>query len=181
MISEKALLEQARRLADGIMKNTATPGTAHYMAQWDWYQGVALYGLYDWRWEEPQKNCMNRALTQSREFDFEALTCTRDLEKPFFVSEWDVPWPNEYRAESAIVFAAASALQGYSGLAIHTYAYSSRLSEMRVLGKEVSSSAIGGVPFREGVFSTWNDPAKYMYLNTPTCGRRIKTRYSSRW
>ena len=104
---------------------------------------------------------MNRALTQSREFDFEALTCTRDLEKPFFVSEWDVPWPNEYRAESAIVFAAASALQGYSGLAIHTYAYSSRLSEMRVLGKEVSSSAIGGVPFREGVFSTWNDPAKY--------------------
>lgn len=46
MISEKALLEQARRLADGIMKNTATPGTAHYMAQWDWYQGVALYGLY---------------------------------------------------------------------------------------------------------------------------------------
>ena len=42
MISEKALLEQARRLADGIMKNTATPGTAHYMAQWDWYQGVAL-------------------------------------------------------------------------------------------------------------------------------------------
>lgn len=117
--------------------------------------------FYDWRWEETQKSCMNRALTQSREFDFEALTCTRDLEKPFFVSEWDVPWPNEYRAESAIVFAAASALQGYSGLAIHTYAYSSRLSEMRVLGKEVSSSAIGGVPFREGVFSTWNDPAKY--------------------
>ena len=33
MISEKALLEQARRLADGIMKNTATPGTAHYIRE----------------------------------------------------------------------------------------------------------------------------------------------------
>ena len=31
---------------------------------------------------------------------------------------------------------------------------------MKMLGKEVSSSAIG-VPYREGIFSTWNDPAKF--------------------
>ena len=31
---------------------------------------------------------------------------------------------------------------------------------MDVLGKEVSSP-VGGVPYREGVFSTWNDPAKF--------------------
>lgn len=117
--------------------------------------------FYDWHWGETEKSCMNTALTQSREFDFEALICVRDLDKPFFVSEWDVPWPNEYRAESPLLFAAASALQGFSGLAIHTYAYGTRLADMHVLGKEVSSSAIGGVPFREGVFSTWNDPAKY--------------------
>jgi hypothetical protein len=32
---------------------------------------------------------------------------------------------------------------------------------MNILGKEVSSSTIGGVPYREGIFSTWNDPAKF--------------------
>ncbi len=28
-------------------------------------------------------------------------------------------------------------------------------------GKEVTSQAIGSVPYREGVFNTWNDPAKF--------------------
>ena len=32
---------------------------------------------------------------------------------------------------------------------------------MNILGKEVSSDTIGGVPYREGIFSTWNDPAKF--------------------
>lgn len=31
---------------------------------------------------------------------------------------------------------------------------------MKVLGSEVSSP-VGGVPYREGVFSVWNDPAKF--------------------
>jgi hypothetical protein len=32
---------------------------------------------------------------------------------------------------------------------------------MKVLGKEVSCPKIGNTPYREGIFSTWNDPAKY--------------------
>ena len=31
---------------------------------------------------------------------------------------------------------------------------------MKVLGKELSTP-VGGVPYREGIFSTWNDPAKF--------------------
>ena len=46
-------------------------------------------------------------------------------------------------------------------MAIHTYAYSPKLENMKILGKEVSSSTIGGIPYREGIFSTWNDPAKF--------------------
>ena len=40
--------------------------------------------------------------------------------RPFFVSEWDMPWPNSYRAESPIYYAAVGALQNWSGFTIHT-------------------------------------------------------------
>ena len=98
---------------------------------------------------------MNKATTQVPEFGLRSLSLMRVFGKPFFVSEWDMPWPNEFRAESPILYAAAGALQGWSGFTIHTYSYSSKLDNMKMLGKEVSSSAIGGVPYREGIFSTW--------------------------
>lgn len=46
-------------------------------------------------------------------------------------------------------------------MAIHTYAYSTELCNMKILGKEFSSDSIGKIPYREGIFSTWNDPAKF--------------------
>lgn len=117
--------------------------------------------IYDWRWGENEKRCKNIAVTQMSESVFGTLSLMRVFDKPFFVSEWDMPWPNEYRAESPLLFAAVGALQDWSGFAIHTYAYGNRLQYMNMLGKEVSSSSIGGVPYREGIFSTWNDPAKF--------------------
>jgi hypothetical protein len=72
-----------------------------------------------------------------------------------------MPWPNEYRAESPILYAAIGLLQRWSGFAIHTYAYTTDLEHMKMLGKEISASSIGGVPYREGIFSAWNDPAKF--------------------
>jgi len=117
--------------------------------------------FYDWRWGERDKFCMNKAITQVPESGFGTLSVMRVFDKPFFVSEWDMPWPNEYRAESPILYAAVGALQGWSGFTIHTYSYGTLLSEMKMLGKEVSSASIGGVPYREGIFSTWNDPAKF--------------------
>lgn len=117
--------------------------------------------FYDWNWKERTKSCINTAMTQLPESGLAVLAFMRTLDKPFFVSEWDVPWPNEYRAECAIIYPAVGALQGWSGFAIHTYAYSPDLRNMKILGKEVSSDAIGGVPYREGIFSAWNDPAKF--------------------
>ncbi|MDD4772832.1 MAG: hypothetical protein PHZ09_04425 [Eubacteriales bacterium] len=116
---------------------------------------------YDWRWGEYKKSCMNKAITESPDCGFGRLSIMRVADKPFFVSEWDMPWPNEYRAESPLLFAAVGSFQGWSGFTIHTYAYTSRLMHMNILGKEVSSDTIGGVPYREGIFSTWNDPAKF--------------------
>lgn len=117
--------------------------------------------FYDWRWGEDVKICMNHAMTWEAECGFGGLSVMRVADKPFFVSEWDMPWPNEYRAESSLLYAAVGSFQGWSGFTIHTYAYTSKLNNMDILGKEVSSSSIGGVPYREGIFSTWNDPAKF--------------------
>ena len=115
---------------------------------------------YDWRWGEDEKCCTNKQIVESENVIFMPLTM-RLNNKPFFISEWDMPWPNAFRAEGPIYYAAISALQNWSGMTIHTYAYGTRLNEHCILGKEVSSSTIAGVPYREGIFSTWNDPAKF--------------------
>ncbi|MBQ3866412.1 MAG: hypothetical protein II776_05870, partial [Clostridia bacterium] len=115
---------------------------------------------YDWRWGEEDKFCYNEPIN-GHEQTIQRLAYNRVDQKPFFVSEWDMPWPNCYRAEGPIFYAAISALQGWSGCAIHTYAYGTKLDKMDILGKEVSSATIGGTPYREGIFTTWNDPAKF--------------------
>lgn len=115
--------------------------------------------FYDWRWGEHK--CMNKACSEVPDFGMACLSRSRVYEKPFFVSEWDDPWPNEYRADSSILFAAIGAMQNWGGFTIHTYAYSNRLDRMNMLGKETSAGTIGGIAYREGIFSTWNDPAKF--------------------
>jgi len=115
---------------------------------------------YGWKWEEKLKKLDNRPLVAEINTVFPNLSFCRILDKPFFVSEWDEPWPNEWRAESTLLMAAAGLLQGWSGYAIHTYSYST-MTDINITGKEVTSKAIGGVPYREGVFNTWNDPAKF--------------------
>lgn len=115
---------------------------------------------YNWQWGEKEKIFENRSTTSVPDSSFFELAFCRDLDKPFFTSEWDVPWPAEYRAESPILYAAVNSFQNWSGFAIHTYSYDTR-TNVYVTGKEVSSSSIGGVPYREGIFNTWNDPAKF--------------------
>ena len=115
--------------------------------------------FYDWRWGNTERTCAHRNITSAPHV-FPNLAKMRLPNKPFFVSEWDMPWPNAFRAEGPIYYAAVAALQNWSGLAIHTYAYCTRLENMDVLGRELSSP-VGGVPYREGIFSVWNDPAKF--------------------
>ncbi|MBR6558425.1 MAG: hypothetical protein IKT70_05375 [Clostridia bacterium] len=117
--------------------------------------------VYDWHWGEFDKSCMNRGITQMYDCGSAIFPKSHLDDKPLFISEWDMPWPNSFRAESPIYFAAVGALQGYAGYTIHTYAYGTRLENMKILGKEGSSQTIGGVSYREGIFSTWNDPAKF--------------------
>jgi len=115
--------------------------------------------FYDWKWGNTERVCAHRNIT-AVPTAFPNLPKMRLPGKPYFISEWDMPWPNAFRAEGSIYYAAVAALQNWSGLTIHTYAYCTRLDEMKVLGRELSSP-VGGVPYREGIFSVWNDPAKF--------------------
>ena len=115
--------------------------------------------FYDWKWGNTERVCANRAIT-SAPYVFPNMARMKLAGKPFFISEWDMPWPNSYRAEGPIYYAAVGALQNWSGFTVHTYSYSSRLERDSVLGRELSTP-VGGVPYREGIFSTWNDPAKF--------------------
>lgn len=117
--------------------------------------------FYDWRWGEFEKFCMNKSITQEKTHYLGSSGFMADKSKPFYISEWDTPWPNEYRADSVIYSAAIGMFQGWSGFAIHTYSYSARLDDMRMLGKEISAEKIGNTPYRQGIFSAWNDPAKF--------------------
>lgn len=117
--------------------------------------------FYDWRWGEFEKFCINKSVTEIKKSYLTHCSVMADKDRPMYVSEWDAPWPNEYRADSVIYSAAIGMLQGWSGFAIHTYSYSTSLDNMKMLGKEFACEKIGNTPYRQGIFSTWNDPAKF--------------------
>ncbi|MBE6403698.1 MAG: hypothetical protein E7039_08265 [Lentisphaerae bacterium] len=75
-------------------------------------------------------------------------------DKPLFITEWDMVWPNEWRAQSSLLVAAMCAFQGWGGAALHTYRY--RTSPADCMGGTV----LGGVPYRRN-FETFMDPAKF--------------------
>ncbi len=115
---------------------------------------------YGWNWSKDDKSFLNESMTGSIDNMLPYLAFNRVGGKPFFVSEWDDPWPNEWRAESPLLLAAVGSMQGWGGFAIHTYRYT--LDEnVDMIGKPITSDAIGGVYYRGGVFDTFNDPAKF--------------------
>ena len=137
----------------------STPACMLTQLETDYFDLHPYY--YDWRWGEFEKHCKSRSITQTDTSFLWIGSAGATADRPTYVSEWDMPWPNDYRAESPIYCAAMGMFQGWSGFAIHTYSYSARLERMDMLGKEIASEKIGNVPYRQGIFSTWNDPAKF--------------------
>jgi hypothetical protein len=137
-----------------------TRGGAHLSSQVvaDFTDSHAYW--YSWSWKMNDKKFTNDPMTGSISNMLTGLAFNKVEGKPFFVSEWDNPWPNEWRAESSLLMAAVGSLQGWGGFAIHTYRYS-RDEDVDMIGKPITSDAIGGVYYRGGVFDTFNDPAKF--------------------
>ncbi|MBD3242511.1 MAG: hypothetical protein GF331_18120 [Chitinivibrionales bacterium] len=121
-----------------------------------------------------QRNFRNDPMTTSRDNLLNTLTSRRVLGQPYFVSEWDVPWPNEYRAEVTLLTAAAGAMQGWGGFAIHTYRYHNEPTDK--IGRDV---VLGG-SFYRGIFDSFNDPAKFgLFYHAALLFRRADVRESS--
>ena len=116
---------------------------------------------YDWSWAEYEKLSQNVSLTDAAYSRLGIECATRIHGQPFVMTEWDMPWPNPYRAESPIHYPAMACLQNWSAMTIHTYGYHTRRNELSLLGKEASTNTIGSTPYREGLFTCWNDPAKF--------------------
>jgi hypothetical protein len=98
-------------------------------------------------WDHPQGNGAfnNRSQTTARGNTIGGLAFNSMVGKPFFVSEWDQPWPNEWRAEYPLLIAAAAAFQDWNGLTVYTYRHSSSVP----------------IDHLSGAFETFNDPARF--------------------
>ncbi len=114
----------------------------------------------DWHWQEHEKISAHKSLTDG-ESQLGNMARVKIHGKPVFFSEWDMTWPNAYRASAVPHFAGVACLQNWGGMTIHTYSYANYLDKVDVLGKESTSSTIGSVAYRDGYFSIWNDPAKF--------------------
>ena len=137
--------------------------------------------VYDWRWGELEKVTYNKAIT-SDEGELGRWGKSKLPGKPTFFSEWDVPWPNAYRAEGAPYFAAICCLQNWSGMTVHTYSYGTYLDRVDRIGKESCSNTVGGLSYREGIFSVWNDPAKFgLFYHSALMLRRGDVQPAKKW
>ncbi len=65
-------------------------------------------------WVGDQRRFADRTVLADRDNMITALAFNRVADKPFFVSEWDEPWPNQYRAASPLYMAALGAFQGFA-------------------------------------------------------------------
>ena len=115
----------------------------------------------DGYWKEFEKCWHSHSVTTTPSSYLKGTGYASAANRPTFVSEWDMSWPNEFRADGTLYSAALGLLQGWSGFAVHTYSYSNSLHRTDMLGKEFTSEKIGDTPYRQGMFATWNDPAKY--------------------
>ena len=138
-----------------------TRNAAHLSAQMegDFTDSHAYYYNFG-LWRDGSRNFMNEPMTGSINNMLPGLAFYKVQDKPFFVSEWDNVWPNEWRAEGPLLMAAAGSLQGWGGFAIHTYRYSTD-ENVDMIAKPITANTIGGVYYRGGSFDTFNDPAKY--------------------
>ena len=114
-----------------------------------------------WNEKEGDKAIEHFSLTQGPDIRLPKMFELRALDQPYFISEWNMTWPNHYRAEGPMIYAALGCLQGFGGYTMHTYSYQARQTDDMMLGKETYANAIDGVAYREGIFSSFKDPALF--------------------
>ena len=144
-----------------VSDTTWPAGNGETLAERNMEFNAANTYYYDWTWGEYEKKTAHRHLIDAPVSTLGGVCSTRLAGHAMHQTEWDMPWPNSYRAEGAIWFPSVAVFNGWSGMSIHTYCYSLYLKDNMLLGKESPANGLGTVPFREGIFACWNDPAKF--------------------
>ncbi len=108
-------------------------------------------------WEGHPDGTATRPMVAEADNLFRHTAFQSRLDRPLFLSEWDHAWPDEWRAESSLLYAAVAAFQGWGGVTIHTYRYSDWEPVPRLGG---GASTINGITYRNH-FDSFNDPAKF--------------------
>ncbi len=111
----------------------ATNGLTYAERNMDFYSGNTYF--YDWKWGEYEKKTWNRHLVANPVSVLGSVCGFRLAGHPMWQTEWDVPWPNSYRAEGPVWYPAVTSFNGWSGISIHTYSYSSYLHDDMIIGK----------------------------------------------
>ena len=133
---------------------------------------------YGWAWSPQVKALKTASFLDKREPWLDGFPFFRTADRPFFISEWDDPWPNQYRAEGTLHIAACTALQGWSGCTIHTYRYDNR-PNINMIAAPITGEALSGVPYRSGIFDAFNDPCRFsLFYHAALMVRRKDVRTS---
>jgi hypothetical protein len=103
------------------------------------------------------------------------LAFYRVHDKPFFVSEWDHLWPNEWRAESPLLMASVASFQGWGGIIQHAYRNTSDKFDVDMIGSSAFPSNYGGI------LNSFNDPAKFgLYYHAALIMRRGDVKHADK-
>ena len=112
----------------------------------------------DWN-QVDQRKFLNQSMMREPDTIARELGSMAVKDKPMFISEWDAPWPNAYRADVTLFLAAIGAFQNWAGYTIHTYRYGT--SEDPAITGKIGRSIVLGESYYRGIFDTYNDPAKF--------------------
>jgi hypothetical protein len=142
-------------------------------AEADFFDGHAYWNFPHW---DSVRGTNERPMVSSLPNAFRVGIFSRTLDKPFFLSEWDHAWPASWRAEAPLAWAAIGAFQGWGGLAIHAYRYTTHGPVDRIGG---GGTTIDGNTYRR-LFETFNDPAKFgLFYHAALLFRRADVRRGS--
>lgn len=100
--------------------------TPHLMAQLDSVDAHAYWMHPEFPgtpWDGNNWFVRNEPMVNSDETTLSQLAVQRVVGKPFTVTEYDHPAPNQYAAEGALMLAAHGALQDWDGLFLFTYSW----------------------------------------------------------
>lgn len=144
------------------------------------FRGADLSDNHVYWWAGDQRDFMSNNLSGSFNTLMENVAITRLGKNPYFISEWDAPWPNHYRAEAPIFLTAMACFQGVSGMTVHTYRYGSREDEYTT--GRVGRDIVLGDSYYRGTFDTYNDPAKFgLFYHAALMLRRQDVQEAREW